>query len=138
MHAVIRRYRVRLGTTEQAARHAEKSFLPLVREIPGFVASYLVDEGDDVLTTVGLFETDEGAAAAVRVAKEWFRDEWSSFRPIPPEVIEGAVLAAASADRRQVADRRREREAAWHAADRRGGGERRTVRIAPLALVAAG
>jgi len=31
MHAVIRRYRVRLGTMEQAARYAEKWFLPLVR-----------------------------------------------------------------------------------------------------------
>ena len=37
MHAVIRRYRVRLGTVAQAVRYAEKQFVPLVRRIPGFV-----------------------------------------------------------------------------------------------------
>src|SRR5437899_6444913 len=34
-----------------------------------------------------------------------FRDEWSSFRPVPPEVTIGEVLARATADRR-AADRR--------------------------------
>src|SRR2546422_6665181 len=57
MHAMIRRYRVRLGTVEQAARHAERGFLPLLRQIPGFVSCQLVDAGNDILTCMALFET---------------------------------------------------------------------------------
>src|SRR5438034_5736348 len=84
MHAMIRRYRVRLGTVEQAARHAERGFLPLLRQIPGFVSCQLVDAGNDILTCMALFETPDGTADAVRASREWFRDEWSSFRPVPP------------------------------------------------------
>src|SRR5438105_13717475 len=99
MHGVIRRYRVRLGTVEQAAHYAEKGFMPIVRDIPGFVSCHLLDAGNDILTCIVLFETEQGAEAALRASREWFRDEWSSFRPVPPEVTIGEVLARATADR---------------------------------------
>src|SRR5438874_1770955 len=107
MHGVIRRYRVRLGTVAQAARYTEKGFLPILRGIPGFVSSHLLDEGNDVLTWMALLETEEAAHAAVRASRDWFRDEWSSFRPLPPEVVTGEVLARATADGRRKVDRRR-------------------------------
>jgi len=132
MHAVIRRYRVRLGTMEQAARYAEKWFLPLVRDIPGFAAFYLIAAEDSVLAALGLFETAEGASAAAALAGEWFREEWGSFRPLPPEVIGGKVLAQATASGRLVAERRQlgeRRRAAvlvgTSAIERRGGVDRR-------------
>jgi hypothetical protein len=107
MHAVIRRYRVRLGTMEQAARHAEKWFLPLVRKIPGFMSYYLVAAEEGVLAALGLFETAAGADAAVALAGDWFRGEWGSFRPLPPEVIAGEVVAQAVATSGRIAERRR-------------------------------
>ena len=127
MHAVIRRYRVRLGTVEQAAHHAERGFLPLVRQIPGFVSCHLVDAGNDILACMAVFETPEGAAEAVRASREWFRDEWSSFRPVPPEVTIGEVLARATADRRAT-DRRQLAligAAIWTGPERRMNGDRR-------------
>src|SRR5437667_343751 len=117
MHGVIRRYRVRLGTVAQAARYTEKGFLPILRGIPGFVSSHLLDEGNDVLTWMALLETGEAVEAAVRASRDWFRDEWSSFRPLPPEVVTGEVLARATADRRRTVDRRRLAPAAALARD---------------------
>lgn len=99
MHAVIRRYRVRLGSVRHVVRNAEKEFLPLVRQIPGFNACYLFDAGDAVLTSIGLFETAEGSNAAIELHRAWFRDDWSSVLPVPPEVITGQVLAQVSAER---------------------------------------
>ena len=135
MHAVIRRYRVRLGTVAQAVRYAEKQFVPLVRRIPGFVGCYLMDAGNDVLTSIGLFHTQEGAEAAITLQRDWFRDEWSSFRPLPPEIVAGAVLAQATADgtvpaeRRLVIDRRHAAAllpaGPWNGVERRAGSERR-------------
>jgi hypothetical protein len=127
MHGVIRRYRVRLGTVEQAAHYAEKGFLPIVRDIPGFVSCHLLDAGNDILTCMALFETEQGAEAAVRASRDWFRDEWSSFRPVPPEVTIGEVLARATADRR-AADRRQLAlvgAATWSGPERRANGDRR-------------
>jgi hypothetical protein len=122
MHGVIRRYRVRLGTVAQAARYTEKGFLPILRGIPGFVSSHLLDEGNDVLTWMALLETEEAADAAVRASRDWFRDEWSSFRPLPPEVVTGEVLARATADRRRLA---LVGATAWDGPERRAGVDRR-------------
>lgn len=127
MHGMIRRYRVRLGTVEQAAHYAEKGFIPILRDIPGFVSCYMIDAGNDILTCTALFETEQGAAEAVRASREWFRDEWSSFRPIPPEVTFGEVLARATADRR-AGDRRQLAlvgAAEWAGPERRQGADRR-------------
>jgi hypothetical protein len=127
MHGMIRRYRVRLGTVAQAAHYADKGFLPIVRDIPGFVSCHLLDAGNDILTCVALFETEQGAAAAVRASRDWFRDEWSSFRPVPPEVTVGEVLARATADRR-ASDRRQLAlvgAATWSGTERRAGADRR-------------
>ena len=127
MHGVIRRYRVRLGTVAQAARYTEKGFLPILRGIPGFVSSHLLDEGNDVLTWMALLETEEAVHAAVGASREWFRDEWSSFRPVPPEVTIGEVLARATADRRAT-DRRQLAlmgAAIWTGPERRMNGDRR-------------
>ncbi len=137
MHGVIRRYRVRLGTVGQAAHYAEKGFLPILGEIPGFVSCHLLDAGHDVLTVVALFDSAEGTAAAIRASSDWFRDEWPSFRPLPPEVVSGEVLARATADRRRVPDRRRlalVEATTWTGTERRAAGDRR-VEAASFAAV---
>jgi len=103
MHMVIQRYRVRLGAVADAATYADKWFLPLVREVPGFGAYYLVAAEHGVLVCIGMFDTSEGADAAAKLATEWFAKEWGSFRALPPEVIAGAVLIT---QRRSLTERR--------------------------------
>jgi len=136
MHAVIRRYRVRLGTVEQAARYAEKWFVPLVRKLPGFVTYYLLDAGNDTLASIGLFESRDGAESAAQLARDWFEDEWPSFRPLPPEVVVGEIVAQTAVDNRPLVERRKyadRRVAAllvgadsWPGTERRGSSQRRT------------
>ena len=92
MHAVIRRYKVRLGTVASAAQHAESSLLPQMNRLPGFVAYYLLDAGDSVLASISVCETPEGADAAAALAANWFRSDWPSFKLIPPEITDGEVL----------------------------------------------
>jgi hypothetical protein len=152
MHVVIQRYRVRLGGVAEAARYADKWFLPLVREIPGYVACYLMDAGNGALASLGLFETPEGADTTARLAHEWFGKEWGSFRPLPPEVISGEVLAPAAvtgrlhAGRRGLAERRSTTALVGsngHDAERRTGSDRRRgfdrrTAFAPLYHQAAG
>jgi hypothetical protein len=121
MYAVIRRYRVRLGTVASAAQVAETSLLPRMSQLPGFVAYYLLDAGDGVLASISVCSTSEGADAAAALAVEWFRSDWPSFQLIPPEMTDGEVLVHAEMGR--AAGRRRvERRSV---SDRRGPEERR-------------
>ena len=127
MHAVIRRYRVRLGTVASAAQHAENSLLPQMNQLPGFVAYYLLDAGDSVLASISVCETREGADAAAAFAASWFRSDWPSFKVIPPEITDGEVLVHAEVGR-ATGRRRFERRASSDrraAPDRRLGTERR-------------
>jgi hypothetical protein len=116
MHAVIRRYKVRLGTVASAAQHAETSLLPQMNQLPGFVAYYLLDAGDSVLASISVCETNEGADAAAALAAEWFRSDWPSFKVIPPEITDGEVLVHAEVGR--ATGRRR--------VERRGSSDRRS------------
>src|SRR6266571_2932010 len=123
MHAVIRRYKVRLGTVASAAQHAETSLLPQINRLPGFVAYYLLDAGDSVLASISVCETPEGADAAAALAASWFRSDWPSFKLIPPEITDGEVLVHAEVGR-TTGRRRTERRANT---DRRTDAERRRV-----------
>ena len=103
MHAVLRRYTVRLGTVEAAARHAEETLLPLVRQVPGFTAHYLIDAGQGTFTSVAVFETEDGADRANGLISSWFRNDWPTFRAVPPEVSTGRVLAHTASTRPSLA-----------------------------------
>ncbi len=127
MYAVIRRYRVRLGTVTSAAQLAETNLLPQMNHLPGFVAYYLLDAGEGILASISICATAEGADAAGDLAAEWFRSDWPSFQLIPPEVTDGEVLVHAEVGR-ATGRRRSERRSARDRralADRRVGGERR-------------
>ena len=133
MHAVIRRYKVRLGTVAGAAHHAELSLVPQMNRLPGFVAYYLLDAGDSVLASISVCETPEGADAAAALAASWFRSDWPSFKLIPPEITDGEVLVHAEVgraggrrrtERRGATDRRTD-------ADRREGLDRRQTDVPP-------
>ena len=139
MHAVIRRYRVRLGTMEQAARSAEKWFIPMVRKIPGFRAYYVMAEESN-LASVGLFETAEAAKAASSLSTLWFGKEWGAFRPLAPEVISGEVMIQEVAERRVLGDRRRlaDRSASGYSGAERRRTERRGAATPVVELQAAG
>jgi hypothetical protein len=133
MYAVIRRYRVRLGTVASAAQLAETNLLPRMNHLPGFVAYYLLDAGEGILASISICATAEGADAAGALAAEWFRSDWPSFQLIPPEVTDGEVLVHAEVGR-ATGRRRSERRSARDrrvVADRRVTGERRRAAGSP-------
>ncbi len=92
MYAVLHRYRVRLGTVAEAAGHARRTLVPLLKQVPAFVAYYLLEVANDTLASMAVFETSEGAQAATRLLSDWFRSDWPAFRQIPPAASVGELL----------------------------------------------
>jgi hypothetical protein len=58
MYVAIRRYE---GVTDPqtTTRVGEEDFVPIISEMPGFVAHYLVDAGDGVMAAISVFEHKE-------------------------------------------------------------------------------
>jgi antibiotic biosynthesis monooxygenase len=96
MYAVVRRYTIKPGGARDLATRVEKEFVPIIRAVPGFV-SYMYLEGGqewgrDVLSTISVFDSREGAEASVRAAAKWVGDNLGQYEPSQPTVTAGEVL----------------------------------------------
>ncbi|MFG2296365.1 hypothetical protein [Streptomyces sp. NPDC048603] len=94
MYAAVRRYE---GVTDaaEAARIVQEGFVPLMRQVPGFVAYYWIDAGDGVMASTSVFEDRAGAEASITKAAEFVREHLAALLPNPPQVIAGEVVASA-------------------------------------------
>ena len=94
MYAAVRRYE---GVTDpaEAGRVVKEEFLPLMREIRGFVAYYWVDAGNGVMVSTSVFQDEAGAEESVSAAADFVRDNLASLLPNPPQVMAGEVVASA-------------------------------------------
>jgi hypothetical protein len=102
MWGAVRRYE---GITDpaEAGRLVDQSFVPLLEQVPGFVAYYWIDAGGGVMASLSVYEDQGGADESVRVAHDWVRDNAATLIPNPPQVTEGNVVAS---DTKQQMDER--------------------------------
>ncbi|MFI5628778.1 hypothetical protein ACIA8E_05230 [Streptomyces sp. NPDC051664] len=92
MYAVVRRYE---GVTDpaEAGRRVNEGFVPLLRQVRGFVAYYWVDAGGGVMVSTSVFQDPAGAEESTDKAGEFVRDRLASLLPSPPQVTAGEVVA---------------------------------------------
>ncbi len=92
MYATVRRYD---GVTDpgEAGRRVAEGFVPIISEVPGFVAYYWVDAGDGVMVSTSVYETQDGAEQSNSKAAEWVKENLTSLLPNPPQITAGEVVA---------------------------------------------
>jgi hypothetical protein len=95
MHAIIRRYEgvdtTRMG---EVVDKVNMTFLPQLRELPGFSGYFLIEAGNGVVSSFGLFETSEQADESKALVTKWISDEnFNSVIPNPPKITSGKVVA---------------------------------------------
>jgi len=92
MYATVRRYE---GVTDpkEAGRRVQDGFVPLISQVPGFVAYYWVDAGGGVMVSTSVFEDRAGAEESNRRAADWVRQSIASLLPNPPQITAGEVVA---------------------------------------------
>jgi hypothetical protein len=95
MHATIRRYDgVDTARTDELTRRVEESLVPKLSELPGFKGYYLIEAGNGVMSSLGLFENVEQADESTTITASWVRDEkLESALPNPPKITSGRVVA---------------------------------------------
>jgi hypothetical protein len=60
MYVTVSRYEV-VPDPREARRQVDEDFVPILSEVPGFVAYYWGDAGDGVMLSTGVFEDRSGA-----------------------------------------------------------------------------
>jgi len=100
MYATVRRYEgIDKVRSEEITRKATESLMPNISKLPGFAGYFLIDGGDGVFTSVGLFDTPDQAHESTRLAASWVRDaDLVSALPNPPRITAGPVIAEATKD----------------------------------------
>jgi hypothetical protein len=93
VYAAVRRYE---GVTDPAEdrRRVREEFVPLLKDMPGFVAYYEIDAGNGVMVTISVFEDRAGEEASTERAADWVRENEASISPNPPQVTAGEVVAS--------------------------------------------
>jgi hypothetical protein len=70
------------------------TLLPQLRELPGFSGYFLIEAGNGVVSSFGLFETSEQADESKALVTKWISDEnFNSAIPNPPKITSGKVVA---------------------------------------------
>jgi hypothetical protein len=94
MHATVRRYEgVDQNRTVELTKKVDETLLPRLSNLPGFEGYYLIEAGNGVMSSIGLFDTSAQADESTRVASNWVREEkLETALPNPPKITDGEVI----------------------------------------------
>ena len=94
MFATIRRYEaIDQSRTSELVTKADETLVPSLTELPGFSGYYLIEAGNGVMSSIGLFDTKAHADESTRLASEWVREQkLETALPNAPKITSGEVV----------------------------------------------
>jgi hypothetical protein len=93
MFATVRRYEgIDASRKAELTKKVNESLAPRLSKMPGFGGYFLIDTGNGVMSSIGLFDTSSQANDSTRVASEWVRDEKLDEILKTPTVTDGEVI----------------------------------------------
>jgi hypothetical protein len=95
MFATIRRYDgVDQNRSVELTRKVNETLVPQLEQLSGFKGYYLIDAGNGVFSSLGLFETPEQGMESTRLVTTWIREEkLDTILPNEPKITSGKIVA---------------------------------------------
>jgi hypothetical protein len=95
MFATIRRYDgVDQNRTTELTSKVNETLVPKLNKLPGFKGYYLIDAGNGVFSSLGLFETPEQGMESTKLVTTWIREEkLDTILPNEPKITSGKIVA---------------------------------------------
>jgi hypothetical protein len=90
VYGAIRTYRV--TDAEEISRRVRDEFVPMVRDVPGFVAYYVVDAGGGTISSITICEDRGGVEESTARAADWVSERIASLIESGPEIMTGEIL----------------------------------------------
>ena len=91
MYVAVRRFEG-VSDPQKVAQVAEEGVLPIISELPGFVAHYTLDAGDGVIVGISVFEHKAAEEESTFLAGEFVEEHLAPLMPNPPQVTAGEVV----------------------------------------------
>jgi hypothetical protein len=92
-YLVIRRYRLAPGAAiAEVVQRTEQDFVPILRQVAGFVEYYNVDLGNGEGLTISVFSDEAGAEESTARAATWVQAHLMDLVAGPPEVMQGSIV----------------------------------------------
>ena len=95
MFATIRRYDgVDQNRIVELTTKVNETLVPKLSKLDGFKGYYMIEAGNGVISSLGIFETSAQVDESTKVASTWIRDEkLETTFPNPPKTTTGKVLS---------------------------------------------
>ena len=98
MFAIIRRYDgVDQNRSAELTRNVNETLVPKLEKLSGFAGYWLIEAGNGVFSSLGLFETPEQGMESTKLVTTWLREEkLDTILPNEPKITSGKIVARSS------------------------------------------
>ena len=79
MYAAIRQGKAKTGMAEELSRRIKEGAIPIISDVEGFMAYYVVYAPDDTVTAISIFNNYAGAEEANRRALAWIEKNLAPY-----------------------------------------------------------
>jgi hypothetical protein len=92
MYAAIRQGKARAGAAEELARRIKEGAIPIISDVEGFMAYYVVYAPDDTVTAISIFNNFAGAEESNKRGLAWIEENLSPLLTGPASAVAGPVI----------------------------------------------
>ena len=92
MYAAIRQGKARTGMAEELARRIKEGAIPIISDVPGFQAYYVIYAPDDTVTAISIFDDYAGAEESNRRGLVWIEENLAPLLTGPATAVAGPVI----------------------------------------------
>jgi hypothetical protein len=93
MYAAVRQGKAKAGMAEELAARIKEGAIPIISDVPGFRAYYVVYAPDDTVTAISIFDNYAGAEESNRRALAWIERDLAPLLTGPATAVAGPVIA---------------------------------------------
>jgi hypothetical protein len=92
MYAAIRQGKAKTGMVEELARRVKEGAIPIISDVEGFMAYYVVYAPDDTVVAISIFNNYAGAEESNRRGLAWIEQELAPLLTGPATAMAGPVI----------------------------------------------
>ena len=92
MYAAIRQGKARTGMAEELTRRIKEGAIPIISDVEGFMAYYVVYAPDDTVTAISIFNNYAGAEESNRRGVAWIEHNLTPLLVGPATAVAGPVI----------------------------------------------
>lgn len=92
MYAAIRQGKAKTGMAEELARRIKEGAIPIISDVDGFMAYYVVYAPDDTVTAISIFNNFAGAEESNKRGLAWIEENLAPLLTGPASAVAGPVI----------------------------------------------